>query len=863
MPSSVIIAIAYSVVSAAAGGVLVAAGVAAATAAVVGSIIGAVAAAGVASLISPSYDQPDAMAALVQGRTITGRAAIAPWVIIYGQTRVGGTITYLQATEKNKYLHIIITLSGHVLEEITTVYFDNDALTIDTGNNNNVTNPARFNNRAQVYGALGDEPAQAFPGLVAASNGLWTNAHLQQGMGKLYVRLQFDPDVYPNGVPNITAVVKGRKVYDPRSGLTAWSDNAALCLNDYLVNKDFGVGADYAEEVNETALITAANVCDESVNLIQGGTEKRYTFNGTFETDGTSPEGLLPIFLTAMAGRSTYIAGKWIIYAGAYLAPTVTITESDIRGPIKTFTRASKRDLFNRVRGVYVEPMNLYQPTDFPIVKNDFYTVQDNNEKLWLNMDLPFTQSGATAQRIGKLELERSRQAIVVVLPLKLSMYRLQPGDTFMLTLPRYGWASKVFEIQEMGFASQGETLGVDVVAKETAAAVYDWNMGEETVIDPAPDTDLPDPFAVGTPGVVTVVESLYVSLQSAGPKVKVIASWAASDDWFSISGLSTYQLEYKAIADAAFISVANIKATTYTFLDFPPGFYQFRVKAINIRGVSGAYSPLTQINILGLLAPPQNVQNFAVHPASGLAQFSWDLHPDLDVRLGGKIEVRHTDSTSTFKWPDSALIARYDGLSTSAVGPLIEGTYLAKARDTAGVYSSSFSAFGLTEADITGFVTIATIQEQPTFTGTKINLQIVSQRLEITDTALFAGTYYFPGSITGRPGYIDLGSKHPRRFESDLQMQRYDTGDLIDSRGLVDTWPTVDGGDVDVGDSALYVRTTDGDPSGGGWGQWTPFRVAELNVRGAQFKVEYLVEQVTHNISLSNLRVDIKVNSR
>src|SRR4051812_31939050 len=78
--------------------------------------------------------------------------------------------------------------------------------------------------------SLGDEAAgvQPFPDLVAESNGNWTASHLQYGHTKVYVRLEASSDAFPSGVPNVTVVMRGAKLYDPRTGLTAYSNNAAL-----------------------------------------------------------------------------------------------------------------------------------------------------------------------------------------------------------------------------------------------------------------------------------------------------------------------------------------------------------------------------------------------------------------------------------------------------------------------------------------------------------------------------------------------------------------------------------------------------------------------------------------------------------
>jgi predicted phage tail protein len=111
----------------------------------------------------------------------------------------------------------------------------------------------------------------------------------------LYCKFTFDVDAFPNGVPEVSAVIKGKKVYDPRNTTTAWSDNPALCVRDYLTATGYGLGEATAN-VNDTSFITAANICDET-NTDAGTT--RYTANGAFTT-GIEPQELLNDLMTSL-----------------------------------------------------------------------------------------------------------------------------------------------------------------------------------------------------------------------------------------------------------------------------------------------------------------------------------------------------------------------------------------------------------------------------------------------------------------------------------------------------------------------------------------------------------------------------------
>jgi len=89
----------------------------------------------------------------------------------------------------------------------------------------------------------------------------WTTDHKLSGVAYLYVRLQYDRELFPNGIPNISADIKGKKVYDPRDATTKWTPNTALCIRDYLSDDFYGLNADSFDD----SFNSAANSCDEFV----------------------------------------------------------------------------------------------------------------------------------------------------------------------------------------------------------------------------------------------------------------------------------------------------------------------------------------------------------------------------------------------------------------------------------------------------------------------------------------------------------------------------------------------------------------------------------------------------------------------
>ncbi len=542
----------------------------------------------------------------LSGRTVTVRDPVAARQIIYGQAKVGGVIVFAGASgANNEYLNLVIALAGHEVQEIGDVYFDDEVALTGGGSSAG----GRFAGYAEIYKKLGGDSQTVETNLqTEMTSGVWTNNHRLRGIAYLYVRLKHNPDVFANGVPNITALVKGKKVYDPRTTTTAWSANSALCLRDFLTDTRYGLGM-AAGEIDDTEVGAAANVCDEAVALAVGGTEARYKTNGVALSSETAAE-IVDRLAGAMAGSLFYVGGKWIMRAGAHPTPTLTFTEDDLRGAIEIQTKDSRRETCNRVRGTYVSAANNWQPADFPPVVNATYKSEDGGEDLWRDIVLPFTTSDTAAQRIAKIELERARQDITVVFPAKLTALTCQCGDVVQLTLARYGWSAKQFEVVESSLviAPDGE-IGVDLTLRETAAGVWDWSE-EETAVDLAPNTNLPDPYTVPTPTGLTLTSSGMALAQPDGTILnRLKVAWTAPARSFVTNGGLVW-IEYKRSADSDWITWGSVRGdqTADYITDVKVGVaYDVRVRFENVWGVRGAYATVSSHTIAANGLTPTN----------------------------------------------------------------------------------------------------------------------------------------------------------------------------------------------------------------------------------------------------------------
>jgi hypothetical protein len=338
----------------------------------------------------------------------------------------------------------------------------------------------------------------------ALLDGRWTSDHKLSGIAYVYVRLTWDTEKYPSGIPNISAVIKGKKVLDTRTSTTAYSANPALCLRDYLTDSALGMGMD-ATEIDVTSINAAANICDEQVEIlpitVPANYENRYECNGVIATSAAPDENIGKL-LSAMGGLIAYSGGKIVTYAGGYRIPTVTLDEKHFVGPLNVQTRTSARDRVNTVKGVYVSETNAWQVSDFPSISSVTYTTADGGVKFIRDVVLPFTTSPSCAQRLGVIELRRAREEITFTARFRLEAMQVRAGDTVMITNAKLGWSSKVFEVMEWHFASDGNPpqLFIDMTLRETASSVYSWTVGDQIAVADAANTTLPNPFTLDAP---------------------------------------------------------------------------------------------------------------------------------------------------------------------------------------------------------------------------------------------------------------------------------------------------------------------------------------------------------------------------
>jgi hypothetical protein len=253
--------------------------------------------------------------------------------VIYGRRRVGAQIVYMDtASNRSKDLFIVYALSVGECEQIegTTIELDGNPITdpnrfrdgwyigsdkINSGAGSlNTASQVGTNNGTASAGSGGTNPAHRYravfnlhhgattqtadPMLVASVGSEWTSAHKLNGITYIAASYEYDTKAMFKSVPQLTVVVKGQKVYDPRADSTvtggsgsqrlatpstyAWTDNAACCFLNYITNDEYGKGLT-SSDLDLESFRVAAVLTDTLVDTPD--------FNGSYASTTWSASG--------------------------------------------------------------------------------------------------------------------------------------------------------------------------------------------------------------------------------------------------------------------------------------------------------------------------------------------------------------------------------------------------------------------------------------------------------------------------------------------------------------------------------------------------------------------------------------------
>lgn len=523
---------------------------------------------------------------------------ITPRKSVFGTTAMNLDLRYHESSGTDQeFIDYIIAVAAHKVASIDEIWFEEKQAWTATGGVT-ATYTGYLTVTTRTEGTAGNT--------IAINGGAkWGSSRRLTGCAYLHIRIKRTGNTKKaesplvNGLPSrVTIIGNGALLYDPRkdstvaggsgshrsNDQTTWGvytdaddcDNPALQLLWWLlgwkINGKLSVGCGVpANRLDMASFITAANICDESVILATGGTQKRYRTSGT-ASDADSRMDIINTFLMSMNGTLRDNSGKLTLTVmkndlGEYV---LDLDESDMLGEFDWQQTRGLTENYNVARGRYVDPSytSLYQMVDYPEVG---FTSSDGIERA-TTIDLAYVEDGRRAQRIAKQILQRNQYRGMFSATFNAKALGCQVGDVVRLSIEALGWSNKPFRVisQEIRFDGQ-----VPLALVEENGAIYAWDREDSAPVTPTAPTvydPLNSPFILGIDDALTAaanaqatadgkIESFYQPTMPTGSEGDL---WIDTDDGNKLyrhNGITFIEVQDDAIS-AAIVAASDAQAT-------------------------------------------------------------------------------------------------------------------------------------------------------------------------------------------------------------------------------------------------------------------------------------------------------------
>ena len=760
--------------------------------------------------------------------------------VVYGERLIGGTRVFIETSgTDNTYLYVALVLSEGEINSIEEIKVDDKTVTFDGALTHGTVREVASSDsnfykdstsHIQIQAFMGTDDQVASSVLTPLSS--WGSNHRLRGICYLALRFKWNQDVF-GGIPIIQAKIKGKKIVTLASNLSeqtaSFSTNPAFCLLDYLRNERYGKGI-ATSSLDLQSFYDASQVCVTQVTPYSGGSDINiFDCNAVIDTSKKVLDNVRDI-VKGMRGYLPYVQGKYKLVVETTGSASVSLTEDDIIGGY-ALASPTKNSKYNRVIVSYIDPARNYQVNEvqYPAIDDSGYSTADKhatmktadgNFLLEGRFDFRTITSTYQAEEMAEIILRRSRESLGLSINCGFKAYELHIGDIVNVTLSSLGFSSKAFRVLSMTF-NEDYTINLNLV--EYQASHYTW--ATKSQVSSTPSTNLPNPFIVQPPASVTLSDQL-IEYNDGTVIVALDVSVGASTDSF----IDFYQVEYKLSSDSNFIIYAQGSGLNHRVLNvIDQETYDVRVKAVSTLGISSSYVS-AQRKIVGAIAPPSDVTDFSCNITGQDAHLSWTAIGDLDLAF---YQIRFSNKTDgTGEWLNSVnLVTKVSRPATSVTVPARAGTYLIKAVDKLGNFSSNATAIVSNVTSAENFNAITTVSEHPTFAGTKTNVSISDDALILNSSELFDSasglfdantTRFFDSGVANADflasgnyefaNVLDIGAKHTVRVTASLTQSARNPDDLFDNKSgdFDDAKSNFDGDTPANCDAHLEIATSD-----------------------------------------------------
>ncbi|SDN84546.1 hypothetical protein [Ensifer sp. YR511] len=573
---------------------------------------------------------------------------------VLGSAKKGGDYVFLEETGGKAY-HIIVW-AGHRIQGLTQHYLHDEKVTIN--GSGTVTSPAHFGTAVKILAHNGANAETAYSDVVTAFPTIWDNNCRGDGLASVYMRVSTVDqkkhlDVFPNQMPEHSAVGDGALLYDPRkdstqggSGSHRWYDqntwefsrNLALMRLWHLCHPVGGKMAYSAMYLPDW--INAANVCDQNVTNRTGGTEKRYHGGFWFRASNDPIE----------VGRIMDEAAEMVVYeradgtigvhAGEYVAPDVRLTADSVFS-IRVDKNKRRANTVLGVRGRFVNTAKDYVTEDAAIYGDPYAVVDDNTERT-RTFDNAAIQSHNHCQRKQKLTFIRANaRKVSIVADYTAEGIRNLPYRRFVrVHYPSRGLAEAVVEItssvtidlRNMRISFSGILVSPSLYAFN--AATEEGQPGE--AVEPLPPGGVPAP--------ANFAATIQTEVVTGGSTAAFILG-----TWDFVSDVLTYEMEYDRVSgstgvQSVFSQAGAVQVRSAYLVDGEQ--YRVRLRAWG-GGTSSAWTSYITLTATADPVAPGVVTGVSAVPAAGQATFQWTA-PNSANYFACRIYINTTNNLGT-----------------------------------------------------------------------------------------------------------------------------------------------------------------------------------------------------------------------
>lgn len=716
------------------------------------------------------------------------------------------------------------------------------------------------------------------------------------------------------GIPVLTFDIRGKKVLDPRTNFKVYSNNPILCLLDYMLDSLYYGCKIELEDVDLDSFIEEANHCDELITAQDGITQiKRYVINGVIDTTNETIDNIIDI-LEVCNGTLFNDFGKWKVYIEKPETSDWVFNLDNMIGSV-SITTGEFRSKINTIHTTFINEKTNWEG-DVITITNDIFVQQDLNKVFDTELQLPFTNDYDHAYYLTLFKLKSARLDKQITFTTFWDSVELLPGSVVSIDRADLGFNNKLFRIKEIEPDNENGLL--KIVASE-----YDDDVYNNLNIDPEANniiSGLASAFDVEPPSNVQVKQTFEFDVNN-NYYTQTRFEWTPSP---SIN-IRNYTLEYRTFGWGDWVKLGTAQNTTVIFNNIPTGLYDFRIKATNDIGADSEYYEEI-IEIFAPTARPQDVTNFNIGSSSNEFVLRWNLVPE--VANNGFYIIRHTRNLISPTWNDVLTFEiMVPGYQTSITTSQIDGTYMIKAVNSAGLMSVNNANLTLDSPYDSEYVLIQSISENPSFSGEILNYPISltnilqwkgedllwkGQNLQWTedigiqsmsinngilslsntltwdsldqditwdqfDPSLTWDSWNNSNVLIGVYNFangLDLGGVYKIVLEKNIIATSFDstgtTWDQLDSSltwaqfDQNQSWDQYDGNIADAPRLYLYVRYTRDNPSNSpSWTEWQLLTKNEFVCHACQFKLEVISPIKTTNILISGLSIKVWMRSR